>query len=333
MKKTLCLLALHVAVASAFAAPTAAPGYKVTGSIAIGGEARWDYITVDSEAHRIYMSHGTQTEVIDTQSNKLIATIPDTLGVHGIVVARDLGLGYISNGKDNSVTVFDLATLKATAKIKVGTNPDAIVYEEKSHRVVTFNGKSEDATVIDAKTGAVVGTIAIGDKPEFAQIDPAGTIYVNGEHKSELDVIDAQALKLTHRYTLKPCESPSGLAIDDKQRLYAVCDNDMMVVSATDGKRLGQPKIGGSPDGVAWMDGFAFSANGEDGTVSVVGETAAGKFETVATVATAFGARTIAADPATHKLYVPAADFAPASGGGKRQGMPGTFRILVLEKQ
>jgi len=322
------LLALCACTAPAFGATS----YKVTHAIAINGEARWDYLYTDSAQHRLYLSHGTQTEIIDTQSEKLLATIPDTAGVHGIALAPDLGLGYTSNGKTDSITVFDLATFKTVKTIKVGTNPDAIVYVAQSGRVVTFNGRSKDATVVDAKTGEVLGTVAIGGKPEFAQIDKAGNIHFNIEDTAELASLDPKTMKLTRRISLKPCDSPTGLAIDDQQRLYSVCENKMMIVSGADDKKIAQAAIGSGPDGVAWMDGYAFSANGEDGTLSVV-ETASGKFDTVATVATASGARTIAADAAAHKLYLPTSDFKPAADGGRRQGVAGTFRILVVEKQ
>ena len=325
------LFALPCVVAAASAAE--APVYKVTHGIAVGGEARWDYLTVDSAAHRLYVSHGTQTEVIDTQNEKVIGTIADTQGVHGIAIANDLGLGYISAGKSNSVAVFDLATLKVRDTIKVGTNPDAIVYVAASNRVITFNGKSKDATVIDAKAGKVIGTVAVGGKPEFAQVGGDGKVYFNVEDTSELAVLDPAALKIEHRSSLKPCDSPSGLAIDNQSHLYSVCDNKMMIVSTADGTRIAQAEVGSGPDGVAWLDGFAFSANGVDGTVSMVGESMPGKLKTVATIPSAHGARTIAADPATHKLYLPTADLKPGQNGERPQGVAGTFRILVLERQ
>jgi hypothetical protein len=325
-------IALAVLLSLPFASALAAtPAYKVSHSIAVGGDAKWDYLTVDSAAHRLYVSHGTQTEVIDTQSEKVVGTIADTNGVHGIAIASDLGLGFTSNGKTDSVTVFELATLKVRGTIKVGTNPDAIVYA--GGRVVTFNGRSKDATVVDAKAGTVLGTVAVGGKPEFAQVGGDGKVYFNIEDTSELAALDPVALKLEHRSTLKPCDSPTGLAIDDQQRLYSVCDNKMMVISGTNGKRLAQADIGSGPDGVAWLDGQAFSANGADGTVTIVGESAPGKFQTVATIPSAAGARTIAADAATHKLYLPTADLKPGQTGERRQGIPGTFRILVLERQ
>lgn len=331
MKKAIATLLALPLVTAIGNAPAATPGYTVTHSIAVGGEARWDYVSLDSAMHRLYVSHGTQTEVIDLQSEKVVATIADTEGVHGIAVASDLGLGFTSNGKSNSVTVFDLATLKTRNTIKVGTGPDAIAYA--GGWVVTFNGHSKDATVIDAKAGTVAGTVAINGKPEYAQAGKDGYIYFNIEDTSELAVLDPADREIERRRPLKPCDGPSGLAIDEQQRLYSVCDNKMMIVSDTKGKRLAQVTIGAGPDGVAWLDGQAFSANGADGTITVVGEDAAGKFQAQATIPTAPGARTIAADPATHKLYLPVADYKPAQAGERRQGIPGTFRILVLERQ
>ncbi|HEX7645186.1 MAG TPA: YncE family protein [Burkholderiaceae bacterium] len=330
------LLALPLAAAmgnTLAAAPAAIPSYKVTHSIAVGGEARWDYVALDSAAHRLYVSHGTQTEVIDLQSEKVIGTIADTEGVHGIAVASDLGLGFTSNGKSNSITVFDLATLKTRNTIKVGIGPDAIVYAAAGSRVVTFNGRSKDATVIDAKSGTVAGTVAIGGRPEYALAGRDGKVYLNVEDTGELAVLDPVALKIGHRNSLKPCDGPSGLAMDSNERLYSVCDNKMMIVSTGDGKRLAQVPIGAGPDGAVWLDGQAFSANGADGTITVAGEDASGQFQVQATIPTAPGARTIAADPVTHRLYLPVADYKPAQAGERRQGIPGTFRILVLERQ
>lgn len=310
----------------------AAPDYKVIDKITLGGDARWDFIQVDSAQHRLYASHGGQTEVVDTQTDKLVGTITGTTGVHGIAVADELGLGFTSNGRDNTVTVFDLTTLKQRATIKVGDNPDAILYDPGSQRVITFNGRSKDATIIDAKRGEVVATVAVGGKPEVADIGKDGAIYVNIEDTSEVVVIDPKVAKLTQRYSIKPCDSPTGLAVDGQKRVYSVCNNKLLVVTSPEGDLLGQATIGAGPDGVVWLDGYAFASNGKDGTISVVGETAEGKFETVATVVTEPGARTITADAATHRLYLPTADFTIAPDG-KRQGVAGTFRILVLDRQ
>src|SRR6195256_4650170 len=333
MKKSLFVLVL-VAVSSAFAA---APTYKVLTKIKVGGGARWDYSFLDSSSHRLYVSHGTQTEVIDTATDKLIGTIPGTNGVHGIAIADDLGKGFTSDGGDNDVSIFDLKTLKVTGKVKTGQNPDAIIYEPTSKRIFTFNGKSSDSTAIDAKTLEVVAaSIPVGGKPEFTQVDGKGHIFVNIEDKNEIIEVDAKNALVTKRYSVAPCDSPSGLALDPKGRLYSVCENKLMIVSdPTSGKVLGNIPIGGGTDGVAFDDGYAFSANGADGTITMVGETSPGKFEAVATIQSQRGARTIAADQKGHKLYLPTADFGPPAPGkdgkkGRPQALPDTFTILVV---
>src|SRR5271157_202091 len=222
--KSLLLLAFSVA---AIAAP---PTYKVVSKIKIGGPGRWDYVFVDSANHRLYVSHGTQTDVIDTATDKVVGTIPDTNGVHGIAIAPDLNRGFTSDGGDNDVTVFDLKTLKVISKVKTGQNPDSIIYEPVSHRVFTFNGRSKDSTAIDAKTGDVItASIPVGGKPEFAQIDGKGHVFANIEDKNEIIEIDAKNALVSKRYSIAPCDGPSGLAIDPKKLiLYSVCGNKMM---------------------------------------------------------------------------------------------------------
>ena len=285
------------------------------------------------------MSHGTQTEVIDTTSDKLIATIPDTKGVHGIAVANDLGKGFTSNGATNDVTIFDLKTSKPTGNVKTGQNPDAIIYEPLTHRIFTFNGRSNDSTIFDAKTNEIVSaSVALGGKPEFAQVDGKGHVYVNIENKSEIVELNAQDATVAKRYSIAPCDSPSGLARDPgRNRLFSVCDGNIMVVSdPATGKVLATPAIGSGPDGVAFDDGYAFSSNGADGTITMVGETAPGKYEPVATIPTTRGARTIGADQKAHKLYLPAGEYGPAPAAdkdgktGRPQAIPGSFQILVV---
>jgi YVTN family beta-propeller protein len=258
--------------------------------------------------------------------------------VHGIAVANDLGRGYTSDGTDNDVTVFDLKTLKVLSKIKTGQNPDAIIYEPVTHRVFTFNGKSNDSTAIDAKSGNVItASIPVGGKPEFAQVDGKGHIYVNIEDKNEIIEIDAKDALVSKRYSIAPCDEPSGLAIDPKKLLlYSVCNNKMMIVSnPATGKVVGTAAIGAGVDGVAFDDGYAFSANGNDSNITMVGETSPGKFEPVATIPTQRGARTIAADQKGHKLYLPAAEFGPAPADkdgkkGRPQAIPDSFQIVVV---
>jgi DNA-binding beta-propeller fold protein YncE len=319
-----------VALAAA-GATSGDPVIRIVDRIAIGGEARWDYLTVDSANHRLFVAHGDRTEVIDTVSDQRVGRIENTPGVHGIAIAGDLGLGFISNGKDDSVTVFDLASLESKARIKVGANPDAIVYLAASHRVVTFNGRSHDATVIDAQKLAVVGTVGVGGKPEYAQPGLNGEVYFNVEDTNELLVLDTATLKIVRRHSLAPCEGPSGLAVDSRRRFYSVCENKMMLVSADDGRRLAQVPIGAGSDGVAWMDDVAYSANGADGTITAVRTGGQGGMEAFATTASAAGARTIAADPATHRLYLPTAEFKQWRPGERRTGVPDTFYVLVLE--
>jgi YVTN family beta-propeller protein len=322
--KTFLLLAASL---TAFAAP---PVYKVIDKIKIGGATRWDYAYLDSANHRLYVSHATQTEVIDTTTDKLIGTIPDTKGVHGIAIANDLGKGFTSDGTDNDVTVFDIKTLKVLSKVKTGQNPDAIIYEPITHRVFTLNGRSKDSTAIDAKTGEVItASIPVGGKPEFAQIDGKGHVYANIEDTNEIVEIDAKNALVSRRYSIAPCDGPSGLAMDPKKLiLYSVCGNKMMIVSnPATGKVLATPAIGSGVDGVAFDDGYAFSANGRDATVTMVDN----KFEVVATIPTQRGARTIAADQQAHKLYLPAAEYGAATDAKKGpQPVPDSFQIIVL---
>lgn len=320
---------------SAFAAP---PTYKVQSKIKIGGTGGWDYVFVDSNNHRLYVSHATQTEVIDTTTDKLIGNIPGTNGVHGIAIANDLGKGFTSDGRDNDVTVFDLKTLKVLSKIKTGQNPDAIIYEPVTHRVFTLNGRSKDSTAIDAKTGDVItASIPVGGKPEFAQIDGKGHVFANIEDTNEIVTIDAKNALVTKRYSIAPCDGPSGLAIDPKKNfLYSVCGNKMMIVSdPMAGKVIATPAVGAGTDGVAFDDGYAFSANGGDSNITMVAETSPGKFEPVGTIATMRGARTIGSDQKAHKLYLPAAEMGPAPEGkdgkkGRPQALPDSFTIIVV---
>jgi DNA-binding beta-propeller fold protein YncE len=313
-------------------AHAAPPSLKALDPIVVGGEARWDYPTIDSAAHRLYLSHATQVEVVDTRTGKLVGTVPDTAGVHGVAVAADLGLGFASDGRADAVTVFDLATLKLRTTIPVGRGPDAILYDAASHRVMTFNAKSRDVTVVDAAKGVVVTTVPAGGKPEFAEAGAGGLVWFNVEDTNELAVLDPVAARIVKRIPLGPCEGPSGLAYDGHANHYAVCDNGQMAVVDPEGRVVARPPVGAGPDGVAWLDGAAFSANGRDGTISVVRETHPGRFETVETIPTAAGARTIAADRATHRLYLPTAQFEPQVEGQRRKGVAGTFRVLVLEK-
>jgi DNA-binding beta-propeller fold protein YncE len=315
----------------AMAAPT---GYHLLGEITLGGAGGWDYLTVDSGARRLYVSHATHVVVIDLDAGKVVGDIPDTPGVHGIAIAPELNRGFVSNGRANTVTIFDLKTLKPVGQVATGENPDSIRYDAASGRVFTFNGRSHNSTAIEAKSGAVAGTIALGGKPEFSVADGKGTVFVNIEDTNELVAIDAAKLIVTKRYPLGPCDGPSGLAIDAKnRRLFSVCSNRLMAVSDPDaGKVVATPAIGQGSDGAAFDPGtgYAFSSNG-DGTMTVV-QQAGGKWEVLENLATERGARTIALDEKTHKVYLPTARTAPAQGTGRATYVPETFKVLIVGK-
>jgi YVTN family beta-propeller protein len=318
----------------AFAAPT---GWKIVKEIKIGGEGGWDYLTMDSAARRLYVSHNSHVVVVDPDAGKVVGDIPDTPGVHGIALVPALSRGFISNGRGNNVTIFDMKTLKAISQVPTGMNPDDITYEPKSGRVFAFNGRSSSATVIDAKSGMVAATIMLGGKPEFAVADDKGHVYDNLEDTSEIVEIDAAKAMVTKRYSLKPsCEEPSGLAIDiKKRRLFSVCSNRVMAISDPDsGKVVASPAIGAQSDGVSFdpSTGYAVSSNG-DGTLTVV-EEKGGKWDVVENVATQRGARTITLDDKTHNFYLPVADPAPAPpGGGRGRGfVADSFRVIVVGK-
>lgn len=326
-----CWIALAILAHAGLAC--AAP--QVVGTYPLGDPSRWDYVTVDVPAHRLYVAHRERVDVLDTRDGKAVLQLAPTPGVHGAAPAPDLKRVFTSHGAEDTVGVFDAATGTRLQTLPAGRNPDAIVYEPVTHRVFAFNGRSKDVTAIDARTLKVLArSIPALGKPEFAVADGHGRLYFNVEDTAELAVLDARTLKIERHWSLAPCESPSGLAMDDKgQRLYSVCENGLMVVSdPSTGRVIGQAPIGRGPDGVAWMDGQAYSANGQDGTVSVVAESSPGKFETVATAPTARGARTIVADPEGHRLFTPTADFAAAAASGARpEAIPHTFRVLVLK--
>lgn len=330
-------IAYGLALAAAFsmAAWAAGPGYKVLGKIKVGGSGGWDYVYIDSDAKRAYVSHTNVTEVVDLATEKKVGQIAETTGVHGIAIASDLGKGYTSNGRGNNVSVFDLKTLQTLSKIDTGKNPDAIVYEPVSHRVYTFNGTSHDSTAIDARTGMAVSTFAMGGKPEFAAVDGKGKIYVNIEDTNEVVEVDAAKAAVTKRIKLDGCDEPSGLAMDTaRRRLFSVCGNKVMAITDPDaGKMIATAPIGRGPDGVAFDNGYAFSSNGQDGNITVVGMEN-GKYAAVETVTTQLGARTIGADSKTHKLYLPAAEYGPPPEGKKGRGtvLPDSFQLVVVGK-
>jgi DNA-binding beta-propeller fold protein YncE len=318
----------------------AASEFSVAQHWKLGGPGGWDILVVDAAAKRLYVSRGDRVVVVDTESGKDVGEIPHTDGVHAVALAHEFGLGYTSNGKANSVTVFDLKSLKTVKEIKVdGQNPDLILYDKPTRQVFVFNGRSANASVIDAKDGTVVGTIALGGKPEFAVSDETGRVFVNIEDKHELVAIDAHTRKVDTRWPLSACEEPTGLAIDiAHHRLFSACANEHMAVTdSTNGRQVASVPIGKGPDGAAFDPqlGLAFTSNGQDGTLTVVHEDDPDHFSVVQTLATQRSARTLALDPKTHKIYLAAAEFGTAPAPTSEQPkprppmVPDSFVILV----
>jgi len=314
----------------------AASGYHVIKTVPVGGEGGWDYVYVDGDARRVYISRGTHVVVLDADSYAVVGDIPDTHGVHGIAVASEVGRGFTSNGRSNDVTIFDLQTLKSLGTVKTDANPDAIIYDSVSKRVFTFNGRGKNATAISAADGTVAGTIDLRGKPEFAVADGKGTVYVNNEDTSELHYLDAQSLKELHHWPLAPCKSPSGLSMDlANRRLFSVCDDKVMaVVNADTGKVVATPAICDGPDASAFepSTGYVFASCG-DGNLTVIHEDSPDKYTVVENVATKKSARTMGLDLKTHNIFLPAADFDPPAPGERRGKMkPGSFVIVVVGK-
>jgi DNA-binding beta-propeller fold protein YncE len=284
-------------------------GYHILKILPLGGEGGWDYLAVDSAGKRLYVSRGTHVMVVDLETGKAAGDIPDTQGVHGIALAPELGRGFTSNGKANTATIFDLKTLKPLLQVKTGENPDAILYDQFSRRVFVFNGKSYDVTVFEAATGKVCGTVGLGGKPEFAAADGNGRVFVNDEDVSIINVIDSKTLAIAGRFSLFPGLEPTGLAYDPSHnRLFAACrSRQLVILDAADGRYLADVPIGANTDAAVFdqVTQTAFSSNG-DGTLTVARETSPGKFRVVQTVATQPGARTMALDPVTHRIYLSA---------------------------
>ena len=324
-----CLLAL--------AAPaSAAPGYHLVKSVALGGDTFWDGIFFDAANHHVFVTHGTHVVVVDTKSYEITGDIADTQQAHDVAVADKLGKGFVTSGATNSVVVFDPKTLKATGTIAVGTRPDAIVYDPHSRRVFTFNAGSKDSTVIDVASGTVDGTVALGGKPEFAVADGKGHVFDNIEDKSEIIEIDTKTMDVVAHWLLAPCESPSGIALDKAHaRLFVACENEMMaVVDATSGKVVTTVPTGRGADGAGFdpKTRDVLIPNGE-GKLSVIHQDTADKYHLVENAPTQFGVRTMDLDPATHRIFSATADLTPDPGKRPPYKIgPGSFRLVVFGK-
>lgn len=314
-------------------AQTSQPAYKQVGKYTIGGEGGWDYLTFDPDGHRLFIAHTNVITVVDATNGNKLGEVP-AQGAHGIALVPDKGRGFLSNGRAGTVTVFGLKDLKPIQDIKVGDNPDAIIYDSYAKKVVVMNGRSKDVMVIDPDTLQVNATIPLGGKLEFAAADP-DHVYVNVEDTGEIASIDAKTWKAQNRWKLEGCEDPSGLAIDTKQnRLFSVCGNKKMeVVDSTSGKIVATLDTGAGTDAAAFDPGlkYAFASNGE-GTLTAVKQESADKYSVSGNVETQRGARTMALDPKSHRIYLVTAELGPPAEGQRRPSIkPGTFQLLVYE--
>jgi YVTN family beta-propeller protein len=332
-----CLLGIS---SSLSAQPLENTHFNVVDRYIIGGNGRWDLLSFDNKYHRLFISRSTHVQVMSTDTGKLVGDISGTEGVHGIAIADGLNLGFTSNGKSNSVTVFDLTALKIIKTIKTsGKNPDSIIYDRKSRHIFTFNGHSDNASVIDAATYKEIGTISLPGKPELAVTDNAGKVFVNIEDKNEIAVIDTRSNKVLKIYPFANGTEPTGLAIDQEHhRLFSACANGKMeILDSETGKVVSEIDIGSHPDSAAFDTnwGLAFSSNG-DGTLTVVKEDDPMHFSVLQNVATQKGARTMAYDPVHHRAYLATASFGeipPKTDENPKPRpalIPGSFVVLLV---
>jgi YVTN family beta-propeller protein len=313
--------------------------YQFLTEIPIGGEGGWDILTIDPKANRLYLSHSTKVVVVDLNKNAVSGEIADTPGVHAFVAVPEVQRGFSSNGKESKSSVVDLTSLKTVSRIDTGSNPDAVVYEPRGGEVYVFNHTGDSVTVINAKTATVSATIPLGGTPEFAAVDEkAGRVYCNIEDKSEVAVIDANKHEVVAHWSLAPGEGPSGIALDARHhRLFSGCHNKMMTMLDTEsGKVIATVPIGAGVDGCAFDDSMqlAFASCGE-GTTTIAKEEMPNKLAVVQVLKTERGARTMALDPLTHRIYLPTAQFqpppspSPGASPGRPAIVPNTLKLLV----
>ena len=335
MKKlSFVLLVMCLFPLQALLSQTKPTDYKMIKTIPVDGNSSWDYLTVDSPTQRLFISHGTCVDVLDLKTEKVIGQIPNTIGVHGIAVVPALNKGFITAGRLDSVIVFNLSTLKVSGKVKTGQNPDAILFDPFSIRIFTFNGRGHSVTAIDAKTNEVVGTVPLSGKPEAAVSDGKGKIFCNIEDKSTVVKFDAKTLKIDAEWPLAPGKEPSGLAFDGKNNhLFSACSDSkqIVVMDAANGRIVASLPMGEGCDGIIFIpeDRNAISSNG-DGTLTVVHQNSPRSYSLVQTVQTRKSARTITFDETNGKIYLSSAEVKMENG--KRNIVPGTFKILVVTK-
>ena len=333
---TLLFCALAAAFAGHAAAAQAPADLRVLARLPLGGAGGWDYLSFDAQRRHLFVTRGDHIEVVDVDQHKRIGAIPGTKGVHGVALDQSAHRGYASNGQSASVTVFDLDTFNVVTTISgTGEKPDAITYDPASKHVFTFNGKGHSFSVIDPATNTVTSTVALPGKPEFAQSDEAGSIFVNIEDTAQMVKIDTRSNTVAATWSLGTCESPSGLALDRKlHRLFSVCDNKQMAVTNADnGQVVARVPIGEGPDAVVFDEAtsMVYSSNGESGDITAVRQKDADHYSVVAAIPTQPSARTLALDPKLHRLYLSAAKWASAPKEGARPDIvPDSFTVLTV---
>jgi len=315
-------------------------GYKIVQQIHLEGDGFWDYLNADDATGMLYVSHGKMVHVVDMKTGKNVATITDVNGVHGIAIAPEFNKGFISNGADSNVTIFNTKDFSVIEKVAVtGKNPDAILYEPFTKTIITWNGRSSNATVIDVKTDKVIQTISLAGKPEAAVSDGKGKVFVNIEDKNEVSMINVKTWKVEQTWSISPGEGPSGLALDiENHRLFSATDKLMVILDSETGKVITTLPTGGRVDGAGFDPGLkrAYSSCGE-GELTVIQEDSPNSFKVLTNVPTQVGARTISVSAKTHRVYVPTAEFGPtpektADNPRPRPALkPGTFTVLVVE--
>ncbi len=334
MKKQFILL---FALATFICNVNAQTGMHIVNTFHIASPGGWDYLEVSPLNDWIYVSHGTQVNILNKTTGDSVGVIENTTGVHGIAFDVANKKGFTSNGRINTVTVFDINTNKVLAQIATGQNPDAIIYEPFSKKIITCNGRSKNLNIIDPVLNKVMDSVDVGGKPETPVSDGAGKLFVNIEDKNEIIVVDTKTFKVTNRWSIAPGDGPTGLAFDKQtKRLFAGCEKLLMVIDATNGKVVDKITIGDGCDGVAFDAATKniYTANGADGTLTVIHEESASTFKVIENVPTKKSARTIILDPQTHLIYLPAADLeAPdPTQKGRPKMKAGTFQILVVGK-
>lgn len=313
---------LSLAACAYFAAVAGPSGYRAVNQVALPGGGGWDYLTVDAAARRVYISHGTEVEVLDADTQKSVGTIGDTPGVHGIALAPELGRGFISAGKADSVVVFDLKTLQVLSHVSTGKKPDAIIFDPATNRIFAMNGGSDSTTAIKASNGSVDGTIALGGGPEFSVADGKGSVWINLEDQSQLIRVDSKSLRIADRWPVAPCASPSSMAFDaENRRIFIGCRNHLMaVVDPDSGKIIATYPIGDHVDASAFdpETKLVFNSLGE-GSIAIFRQDSPDKYTALANIPTAAGSKTMALDAKTHRLFVPSL-------------RSGQFTILVFDR-